>query len=455
MKKTLVLLLVLCPIILMGYTEIHGDLSGQTLTAGTYLVNQITVAEGAQLQIEAGAILKFNGSYSYLHVYGYLDVSGTEMNNVHFTSKDDDSIGEVISGSNGNPEQGDWRGIEIHNGVGEFEYSQLRYSGASSNANLTYDSSTGWFRYSVSRDATYGIKASSNSNVEMLHSTFENNYYNGIFGMGSEFQIDYCTFNNNGDYAAILYDTTIIQYTNLSFSSNGINAIGIRGNVSSDITWISNANSPYVLIGDVNIDDGVVCTIPAGSVFKANTDGHFYVRGTLDVNGTSGNPVIFTSVKDDTYLGDTNNDGTATSAAAGDWEGIIVSGYSDNDGIGEFDNCIIKYGGGNYDSNIYFHYTDSSYFTNSVCEHSLYHGLKARYSDVQISGSAFSNNAEYAAYLQDATVRNYPNNSAFDNGTDAFGLSGIVTENTTWTSSLSSAITSLIGTVTINDDIVC
>ncbi|MCD6359471.1 MAG: lamin tail domain-containing protein [Armatimonadetes bacterium] len=56
--------------------------------------------------------------------------------------------------------------------------------------------------------------------------------------------------------------------------------------------------------------------------------------------GTLLNPIVFTSIKDDTYNGDTNQDDNKTLPQAGDWGGIKLRGEA------IFDYVIIKYAGG-------------------------------------------------------------------------------------------------------------
>ena len=81
--------------------------------ANTYQVtSSITLNAGYTLTIPAGTFVKFNPGTSMI-VYGNLQAIGTALNPIYFTSRDDDSIGEIVTGSDGNPVRWDWSKIDM------------------------------------------------------------------------------------------------------------------------------------------------------------------------------------------------------------------------------------------------------------------------------------------------------------------------------------------------------
>ena len=97
--------------------------------------------------------------------------------------------------------------------------------------------------------------------------------------------------------------------------------------MSADTTW-DQTDAAQVIAGNITVPLGVTLTIEEGVVVKSQmvAFGGSYsylsliVEGTLNVNGTEDNPVVFTSTKDTTHGGKTND--SATPAAPGDWGSI-------------------------------------------------------------------------------------------------------------------------------------
>ncbi len=101
---------------------------------------------------------------------------------------------------------------------------------------------------------------------------------------------------------------------------NGIFMDGVQHEVHGDVTW-SNTEVPYVMydtvlgIGSGDPGDTGHLTLADGVIVKLRLAGRIDLNqyGTL----TQGTGVVFTSLRDDSRLGDTGGDGASTPVARG------------------------------------------------------------------------------------------------------------------------------------------
>ena len=115
---------------------------------------------------------------------------------------------------------------------------------------------------------------------------------------GGEPKINNNTFTDNHQYGAHVNLTGIIPLiSDNTGSGNQINALVFQGNVTASQTWASTPGFPIVLLSSVTVSDNVVLTIEPGTVIKFYGNYQLLVNGTLDVNGSEGNQVVFTSLK--------------------------------------------------------------------------------------------------------------------------------------------------------------
>ena len=124
-----------------------------------------------------------------------------------------------------------------------------------------------------------------------------------------------------------------------TYAGNTMRAITVSGSLQQDITW--HAGQVYWIANSFNIPAGRTLTIEAGVVVKFDTSSRltFNVDGTLNLQGTASQKVVFTSGRDDAYGGDSNGDGS-TSPTTYDW-GTIRFGNPNN----VFHDAIVRYGG--------------------------------------------------------------------------------------------------------------
>lgn len=186
------------------------------------------------------------------------------------------------------------------------------------------------------------------------------------------------------------------------------NALGIRGDVDIEGTlggaWPDSVSSKtYVVLNDVNVSDGTHLQVVPGTVLKFLNNTRLLSDGTFNAVGTKDSRVIFTSWKDDTFGGDTNEDSTATSGGPNDWQDVYLrDSGSDNSHLSH---VVIRFGGQS-GQNLYLDNSnaqvDSSFITFSHRS-----GIYARESRSVLYGLELHDN-QYGLYVSSGYDHDVP-----------------------------------------------
>lgn len=123
----------------------------------------------------------------------------------------------------------------------------------------------------------------------------------------------------------------------------------VSGNITTNTTW-DLTGSPYVVTGTIQVQSPAVLTIEPGVIVKLddNANLYAYAGATILAAGTAADPIIITSLKDDTAGGDTNEDGDSTTPARRDWGMFgslgMLNGSVVTAAYGTYQHMQIRYG---------------------------------------------------------------------------------------------------------------
>ena len=370
------------------------------------LVDDLFVGSGATLTIDEGAVVKAMG-YGSLQVYGGLVLNSTPDNRVVFTSYRDDTYGGDTNGdgSESSPRLRDWRGIFLYNNASVvFHDAIVRYAG--------YDD----------RAAVYVCGAAS---TEIRDCLIEHSYAGIKIASGSPV----ISGNTLSGHTYPLYEAGSCdpEYSGNVLTDNSYHAIAVGGTIDSSTTWeVVQGGIPYLRGTDLTVRAGATLTIEGGVVVKAKSYGIFQVDGGLVLDSTPDNKVVFTSYRDDTYGGDTNGDGTASSPSPQDWRMI----YLHNNEPVVFCSAIVRYGGYDDSAALSLSSAASTEIRDCLIEQS-YTGIKVASGSPVITGNTLSGNT-YPLYEQGQCEPAYNGNVLTGNSYDAIAVSGDRDASTTW-----------------------
>ena len=211
-----------------------------------------------------------------------------------------------------------------------------------------------------------------------------------------------------------------------TISGNTYDGVAITGGtVTRDTTFTANG-ALYLINSTVTVAEGVTLSIEPGVVVKFANQQGITVHGTLDARGTDDKKIVFTSVWDDTYRGNTDPSGSdhtlpgdtwqvcpecvgdgRCSHAANYWGQLNFSPASTNSVI---DRAIILYGGSArsgvwcynpYGAGMLSIQSSSVTVTNSTVSHSWQNGIDVSNASPVITGDTISGNGGHGIYLSD------------------------------------------------------
>ncbi len=321
-------------------------LSGVTIPAGNAWVfgperGAVAVLEGdrslsvdGRLSIRAGSTIKVGSKSPTAGLYsnpgGAILIAGSANAPVAITSITDDTVAGDTNGdgSASTPRVGSYStGISI-----------------ASTSSVAATNTT--IRFAENGIAGERTNADSSTNVARLiltDSVVAANRYFGVHLNQTRFNatIETTTFRNNG-----LGGLRVAAGSSVAgIVTNGADANTFVGDAQSRQLWLAGAVLPqnrawtfdpaigahlslekarsFDILGDATLKAGTVAKISSNS---RQAGFRVSAGGTLKADGTSSKPVVFTSVVDDKHAGDSNGDGTATTAKIGNYRTAVTVG---------------------------------------------------------------------------------------------------------------------------------
>ena len=305
------------------------------------LYDNTIVHDTAKLMIDPGVVVKWRDNGAALTGNGRITAVGTDAEPIVFTHIADDSFGNPLDSQNdGTQTVGNSSGGRIYlnsNAESRLEKCKILYGG--------YNQS--YFSVNIKNANVVNnceIKYSHNGVQFTQNSVVTNNSFTNIPGYTIGYVLSTGSPNLEGNTVSNIGYKGILLYSNSANDSPTLKKMNFAGYT----------NLPFILTTPFVVNQNNTVSIDPGVVIKSH---NFYnqgilVNGALKAVGTKSEKIVFTSIKDDSAWGDSNNDGTGSIPGSNDWRGLSFSGTS-NDNENILKNCEIRYSGDSYVDGVY------------------------------------------------------------------------------------------------------